>query len=261
MRTGLTELTGFETGVGRARRSARAAVQVVFTERKNWSDAAISPPSPVNGLRGGNAESFGMCGSRGRLHPSPSFPLPVEGRGRPDSERRFPNRRDLGAPFTAPKGRHSIAQGEALGLRHKNFLSPERAEHGTRAICPALSGLKSVSAINPGLRPGLSNDGLSGLPDLERRFPNRRAAARSAGFSTLRRADDEGVRKNPCVGIVRGVKRPRQLRDRAPGARRTIPNPNGIPSLSPGLRGTSYPGCEVKIGTTLKGLNPEAVHA
>jgi hypothetical protein len=34
-------------------------------------------------------------------------------------------------------------------------------------------------------------------------------------------------------------------------------NPNGIPSLSPGLRGTSYPGCaRSKESPTLKGLQP-----
>jgi len=38
----------------------------------------------------------------------------------------------------------------------------------------------------------------------------------------------------------------------------SIPNPNGIPSLSPGLRGTSYPGCPMKTGTTLKGLRHAA---
>jgi len=31
-------------------------------------------------------------------------------------------------------------------------------------------------------------------------------------------------------------------------------NPKGIVSSSPGLRGTSYPGCEGKMITTLKGL-------
>jgi hypothetical protein len=33
-------------------------------------------------------------------------------------------------------------------------------------------------------------------------------------------------------------------------------NPNGIPSFSPGLRGTRYPGFGAKMETTLKGLPP-----
>ena len=117
-------------------------------------------------------------------------------------------------PFPAPTGRHSIAQGEALGSSEKHFSSPERARLRPTG-CSALSGLQSVWAINPGLCPGLSNDGLSGLSDSERRFPNRRGAERSAGFSPLHRADDEGFRKNPCAGKWRGVKRPE---GRAPGA-------------------------------------------
>ncbi len=89
-------------------------------------------------------------------------------------------------------------------------------------------------------------------PDSERWFPNRRGAERSTGFSPLHRADDEGFRKNSCAGKRRGVKRPE---GRVPGAQRAaVLNPNGIPSLSPGLRGTSYPGCAMKTGTTLKGL-------
>ena len=38
-----------------------------------------------------------------------------------------------------------------------------------------------------------------------------------------------------------------------PGGR--LPNPNGIPSLSPALRGTSYAGCRRRRPSTLKGLN------
>jgi hypothetical protein len=96
--------------------------------RDGSRDAATGSPSPLNGeragVRGGKAGRVRNCESRGQHHPSPSFPLPVEGRGRPDSERRF---------------------------------------------------------------------------------PNRRGAARSAGFSPLHRADDEGFRKNPCAGKIRGV--------------------------------------------------------
>lgn len=54
-------------------------------------------------------------------------------------------------------------------------------------------------------------------PNLERRFPNRRGAERSAvprPAGPLHRADDEGFRKNLCAGKIRGVKRPE---GRAPG--------------------------------------------
>ncbi len=112
--------------------------------------------------------------------------------------------------FPAPTGRHSIAQGEVLGSSDKHFSSPERARL-RRPVCSALSGLESVRVINPGLCPGLSNDGLSGLTDSERRFPNRRGAERSAvphRAGPLHRADDEDFRKNSSAGKRRGVKRP-----------------------------------------------------
>lgn len=67
----------------------------------------------------------------------------------------------------APKGRKTIAQGEALGLRPTNFLSPERAAQRTHEKWFALSGLGIFRTFNPGLRPGLSNDGLSGLDRAE----------------------------------------------------------------------------------------------
>jgi hypothetical protein len=41
----------------------------------------------------------------------------------------------------------------------------------------------------------------------------------------------------------------------------SLVNPNGIPSSSPGLRGTSYPGFATRPDTTLKGLNPCATDA
>jgi hypothetical protein len=58
-------------------------------ETRNQSkDAANNSPSPLNGeragVRGGNAVRVRDCESRRRHHPSPSFPLPVEGRGRPE---------------------------------------------------------------------------------------------------------------------------------------------------------------------------------
>ena len=40
----------------------------------------------------------------------------------------------------------------------------------------------------------------------ECRFPNRHGVERSAGFSTLHRADDGGFRKNSCAGKIRGAK-------------------------------------------------------
>jgi hypothetical protein len=49
------------------------------------SSAACSSPSPLNGeragVRGGNNGAREMCKVVPRAHPSPSFPLPVEGRG------------------------------------------------------------------------------------------------------------------------------------------------------------------------------------
>ena len=142
-------------------------------------------PSPLHGeragVRGGNVVALGEGGSRGRHHPSPSIPLPVEGSGRPDSERRFQNRRASGVPcaaalnpfgiktrarFPAPTGRHSTAQGKALGQGTKHFSSPERASLGRRSCGSALSGLAPVASSNPGLCPGLSNDGPSGLAAL-----------------------------------------------------------------------------------------------
>ncbi len=48
-------------------------------------------PSPLNGgragVRGGNDESVGKFESSGPNHPSPSIPLPVEGRGKNISAR------------------------------------------------------------------------------------------------------------------------------------------------------------------------------
>ena len=48
--------------------------------------------------------------------------------------------------FSGPKGRNSIAQGKALGSRHNNFSSPERAELPAGRIAPgfALSGLERI---------------------------------------------------------------------------------------------------------------------
>src|SRR5262245_11403120 len=52
------------------------------TLREDLSDASDIPPSPLNGVRGGNIKCVGTCKRRGCHHPSPSIPLPVEGRGR-----------------------------------------------------------------------------------------------------------------------------------------------------------------------------------
>ena len=93
-----------------------------FTRRQ-----ALPTPSPLNGervgVRGGNArgvcwmstvcgvsaEPFlvgnGSFGRRGLAHPSPSFPLPVEGRGR--SEARAWMGASVGTPTLAPLGRCS----------------------------------------------------------------------------------------------------------------------------------------------------------
>jgi hypothetical protein len=65
-----------------------------------------------------------------------------------------------------PKGRHSKAQGKALGLDGNELLSPERAElqAGWNARGFAPSGLERIpGAANPGLCPGLMNGGLSAL--------------------------------------------------------------------------------------------------
>ena len=78
---------------------------------------ALLVPSPLNGervrVRGGKAERVRQCESRGQHHPSPSFPLPVEGRGRSASERRFPNRR-AGLPGARPLGRFTALMSGAL---------------------------------------------------------------------------------------------------------------------------------------------------
>ncbi len=56
--------------------------------RNQSNDAANNSPSPLNreraGVKRGNAARSGNCDDRRRHHPSPSFPLPVEGRGRPE---------------------------------------------------------------------------------------------------------------------------------------------------------------------------------
>ena len=63
----------------------------------------------------------------------------------------------------ALKGRQTIAQGKAQGSRANNFISPERAKLWARKNGRALSGLGIFWTPYPGLRPGLTNDGLSGL--------------------------------------------------------------------------------------------------
>ena len=70
---------------------------------------------------------------------------------------------ETGVVAPAPKGRHSSAQGKALGLRPTNFISPERAPLPARANRSALSGLGIFRTRHPGLCPGLTNCGLSGL--------------------------------------------------------------------------------------------------
>ena len=59
--------------------------------RVNMRDAAPATPSPLNGeragVRGGNVTARGSCLSRKPHHPSPSIPLPVEGRGRSAARR------------------------------------------------------------------------------------------------------------------------------------------------------------------------------
>ena len=63
--------------------------------REGSRDAASGAPSALNGeragVRGGNAVALSWAMLRRETdHPSPSFPLPVEGRGRPAADaRRF----------------------------------------------------------------------------------------------------------------------------------------------------------------------------
>jgi hypothetical protein len=47
--------------------------------------------------------------------------------------------------FAAPTGRHSIAQGKALGSAIQKWGSPERAKR----ICFALSGLNRLGQLQP----------------------------------------------------------------------------------------------------------------
>jgi hypothetical protein len=58
---------------------------------KNARTAAVSSPSPLNGervgVRGGMSEVFRRRHVSPPHHPSPSFPLPIEGRGRPAGSR------------------------------------------------------------------------------------------------------------------------------------------------------------------------------
>jgi len=73
---------------------------------KNSRDAATDSPSPLNGeragVRGGKAERVRHCESHGQYHPSPSFPLPVEGRGRPDRRDALVRRPDRSHPAMLP---------------------------------------------------------------------------------------------------------------------------------------------------------------
>ena len=93
-------------------------------------EAELRSPSPLNGeraeVRGGNTESFSRFELRGRHHPSPSFPLPVEGRGRSASECRFRNRRvcDRGALTLNPKGIPSLSPG-LRGTSYPGEVVPE----------------------------------------------------------------------------------------------------------------------------------------
>jgi hypothetical protein len=82
---------------------------------------------------------------------------------------------------------------------------PNATEERARMASAALN-LRCASSVPSGQWP----DGTGRLPVLP-----ARGAERSAGFSPLHRADDEGFRKNPCAGKIRGVKRPE---GRAPGA-------------------------------------------
>src|SRR5690242_14652959 len=64
--------------------------------------------------------------------------------------------------FSGPTGRHSIAQGKALGKasRHDEALKGRHREIEKSA---ALSGLDPNPPFNPGLRPGLWSVGPLGL--------------------------------------------------------------------------------------------------
>src|SRR6185503_21352281 len=59
---------------------------VVSQSNKQCTGGSRRSPSPLNGeragVRGGNVETPAHCKVSRRAHPSPSIPLPVEGRGK-----------------------------------------------------------------------------------------------------------------------------------------------------------------------------------
>ena len=68
----------------------------------------------------------------------------------------------VGVPLLAGlKGRHSIAQGKALGSGAAWNQAP-KGRHNQRRV-PPLLGLINFHRANPGLCPGLSNDAPLGL--------------------------------------------------------------------------------------------------
>jgi hypothetical protein len=113
-------------------------------ETQNQStDASSRSPSPLNGeragVRGGNLAARMFPKQRRETnHPSPSFPLPVEGRGRPVSERRFPNRcaaRCRAPAFNpveveAPVRSVRYTTQRALGVRTRSSPSPRPSPQG-----------------------------------------------------------------------------------------------------------------------------------
>jgi hypothetical protein len=74
-----------------------------------------------------------------------------------------------------------------------------------------------------------------------------RTSSRMRGARVMRTSSFPSPRPSPSGLVLAHISRPQEV------------NPEGIPSISPGLRAASYPGCEAsKDSPTLKGLKPPA---
>ena len=104
-----------------------------------------------------------------------------------------------GASFDSPGQSPAKTAPSAPALKGRHSFAAQRP-----GFCAALSGLETRARSNPGLRPGLSNDGRSGLATVARRAGGTNGG-NPVGIGRARRS----ARAGRCPVVANGIVEPR----------------------------------------------------